>query len=228
MASFFGYLARFLGTRFINSHTFEMITLHIIRHGETEYNASGKIQGRGINSSLNERGRQQAAAFFRAYPPEYFDVVYCSTLKRTRQTIQGYVDAGLPCIELAALDEFNWGEVEGQPYTVYADTYREMIGAWTGGDYHRAPYLGESPAQVALRQQEALQVWRSGVDHRILVCMHGRALRLMLCLLTQQSLSQMETFTHSNLSLYVLDWDGERGQIRLADDRCHLQDIGSL
>jgi len=205
-----------------------MYNLHIIRHGETEYNASGKIQGRGIDSSLNERGIRQAEAFLRAYPPNRFDVVYCSTLKRSKQSIQGYLDAGLPCVELAALDEFNWGEVEGQPYTVYADTYRDMIDAWTGGDYHRAPYLGESPAQVAFRQQEALQAWRSGIERRILVCMHGRALRLMLCLLTQQPLSQMETFTHSNLSLYVLDWDGDRGVIRLADDRRHLEVVGSL
>jgi len=205
-----------------------MFNLYIIRHGETEYNASGRIQGRGIDSSLNERGMQQAEAFLRAYPPAFFDVVYCSTLKRSKQTIQGYLDAGLPHTEMAALDEFNWGEVEGQPYTVYAETYREMIDAWTCGDYHRAPYLGESPAQVALRQQEALQSWRSGTAQRILVCMHGRALRLMLCLLTQQPLSQMETFTHSNLSLYVLDWDGDRGVIRMADDRRHLEDVGSL
>lgn len=205
-----------------------MYNLYIIRHGETAYNASGKIQGRGIDSSLNERGMQQAEAFLRAYPSDFFDVVYCSTLKRTKQTIQGYLDAGLPCKELAALDEFNWGEVEGQPYTVYAETYRDMIEAWTGGDYHRAPHLGESPAEVALRQQEALQAWRSGTAQRILVCMHGRALRLMLCQLTQQPLSQMESFTHTNLSLYVLDWDGERGQIRVADDRRHLKAVGSL
>lgn len=205
-----------------------MFRLHIIRHGETAYNFSGKIQGRGIDSSLNDRGMQQAEAFWRAYPPDHFDVVYCSTLQRTKQTIQAYVDAGLPCVELAALDEFNWGEVEGQPYSVYADTYREMIGAWSEGDYHKAPHLGESPAAVALRQQEALQMWRLGADRRILVCMHGRALRLMLCQLTQLPLSRMESFTHTNLSLYVLDWDGKQGRIQVADNRDHLQGVGSL
>jgi hypothetical protein len=50
----------------------------------------------------------------------------------------------------------------------------------------------------------------------------------MLCQLTQQPLSQMESFTHTNLSLYVLDWDGVRGQIRVADDRRHLKAVGSL
>ncbi|MBM3919349.1 MAG: histidine phosphatase family protein [Sphingomonadales bacterium] len=205
-----------------------MYTLYIIRHGETDFNAAGKIQGRGIDSSLNERGREQAELFWRNYSPDLFDVVYCSTLKRTRQTIHCYIDAGLPCMELAALDEFNWGEVEGQPYTVYADTYRDIIREWTAGNYDRAPLKGESPAQVALRQRDALQMWRSQPARRILVCMHGRALRLMLCQLTGLPLSEMESFTHTNLSLYVVDWDGESGRIRLRDDRRHLSHVGSL
>jgi len=203
-------------------------SLYLIRHGETEFNAAGQIQGRGIDSSLNERGREQADAFWRNYPPDLFDGVYCSSLKRTRQTIERYAEAGVPCVALTALDEFGWGEVEGKPYSAYADTYRTMIEAWTAGDYNQAPPQGESPAQVALRQQEAIARWRLQPAGNILVCMHGRALRLMLCQLLGLPLSQMEGFTHTNLSLYLVEWDGVTGRIRLHDDRRHLQGVGAL
>jgi broad specificity phosphatase PhoE len=41
--------------------------LYIIRHGETDLNKQGIVQGRGINSDLNDTGRAQAAAFFKMY-----------------------------------------------------------------------------------------------------------------------------------------------------------------
>ncbi len=42
-------------------------TLYIVRHGETELNKHGIVQGRGINSDLNDTGRAQAAALFEHY-----------------------------------------------------------------------------------------------------------------------------------------------------------------
>ena len=42
-------------------------TFYIIRHGETDLNRQGIIQGRGMNTDLNEKGAAQAAAFFNAY-----------------------------------------------------------------------------------------------------------------------------------------------------------------
>lgn len=38
--------------------------IYLIRHGETEYNRKGVVQGSGIDADLNELGQKQAAAFF--------------------------------------------------------------------------------------------------------------------------------------------------------------------
>ncbi|HEY0898299.1 MAG TPA: histidine phosphatase family protein, partial [Sphingobacteriaceae bacterium] len=61
-------------------------TLYIIRHGETELNRRGIVQGRGMNTDLNELGKKQAEAFYQAYFHIPFDKIYTSTLKRTHQT----------------------------------------------------------------------------------------------------------------------------------------------
>ena len=42
-------------------------TIYLIRHGETEFNRMGIVQGSGIDSDLNETGILQARAFFETY-----------------------------------------------------------------------------------------------------------------------------------------------------------------
>ena len=61
--------------------------LYLIRHGETDYNRQGIVQGGGVDSSLNDLGRRQAEAFFEHYKHLRFDAVYVSALKRTHETL---------------------------------------------------------------------------------------------------------------------------------------------
>jgi probable phosphoglycerate mutase len=58
----------------------------------------------------------------------------------------------------------------------------------------------------------------------ILIAMHGRAIRILLCWLTGRSLSDMDQFEHSNLCLYLLhyDYDTQIFTIELANDTAHL------
>ncbi len=56
--------------------------IYIVRHGQTNFNLQGIVQGSGVDSSLNAMGRAQAAAFFKAYQSVAFDKIYTSTLKK--------------------------------------------------------------------------------------------------------------------------------------------------
>ena len=68
----------------------------MIRHGETEYNRQGIVQGSGIDADLNETGRNQAEAFYQKYKDIPFDKVYTSALVRTHQTVEKFIEAGIP------------------------------------------------------------------------------------------------------------------------------------
>jgi probable phosphoglycerate mutase len=67
---------------------------------------------------------------------------------------------------------------------------------------------GESPVEVNERQVIALNKILSERDQfqNVLICMHGRALRLLLCHMLQLPLNNMDTFPHSNVSLYRLKY----------------------
>jgi broad specificity phosphatase PhoE len=182
--------------------------LYFIRHGETDFNAKGMVQGRGIDSDLNTVGRAQAEAFYQKYKDLPFDKLYTSTLKRTHQTVKGFIDAGLPWEQLSGLDELAWGELEGKPATEDSmGAFRTLTQKWQAGDYNAKVSGGESPAEVEVRLKEAMEIIISHTDeHLVLICMHGRALRLLLCILTNKPLSEMAHFPHQNTTLYRLSY----------------------
>ncbi len=198
----------------------------MIRHGETEFNRLGIVQGSGVDSSLNDVGISQADAFFQTYQYVPFDKIYTSGLKRTVETAKQFIDLGIPHEKLSGLNEISWGEKEGKaPNYQHDGDYKDLIAAWKNGDLTASAPGGESPEQVVERQQEALKTILNDNDEElILVVMHGRAMRILLTQLTGQPISTMDTFHHSNVCLYKLTFDGETEEIKIvtANDTSHL------
>lgn len=200
-------------------------TLYIVRHGQTDLNKQGIVQGRGMDTNLNDEGRLQAGMFYNAYKNVPFDKIYISKLKRTQQSIQHFIDAGLPYEKLSGLDELAWGVHEGQPSTPETKSaFMKLMREWTSGNLDVKFEKGESPNEVLQRQKEALKIIMSHPDEKnVLICMHGRAMRLFLCLLTNQPLTQMDKFPHQNLVLYKVTYDGSRFEIAEFNNAIHLQ-----
>ncbi|MDO7742802.1 MAG: histidine phosphatase family protein [Pedobacter sp.] len=199
--------------------------LYIIRHGETDLNKQGIIQGRGIDSDLNDTGRAQAAGFYEMYKDIPFEKVYTSELKRTQQTVQRFIDAGIPWEKQAGLDELAWGEWEGKQTSELAiGAFKDITEKWQSGDYDAHFKGGESPNDVAIRLRETMELIKSRTDEKlILVCMHGRALRLLMCLLTDKPLSDMYDFPHQNTGLYKLQLKGDQFTILETNNTDHLK-----
>lgn len=200
--------------------------IYIVRHGETEFNRKGIVQGKGVNASLNELGRKQAEAFFQHYKHEPFDVVFTSTLKRTVESVTHFLELGIPHIQLSALDEISWGIYEGKE-TGYEDKafFRELTKRWSNGEPDLAIEGGESPAEVALRQQKAIEAIKEVEADNILISMHGRAIRIFLTQLLNLPLDEMDRFEHSNLGLYQLTYSENRFVLERENDVAHLQGI---
>lgn len=207
-------------------------TIYLIRHGETDFNRRGVVQGSGVDSDLNNMGRAQAQAFFQTYQHVPFEKIYVSGLKRTYQTAEPFINLGIPYEKLTGLNEISWGIMEGRaPGNTDDEYYRSLTDAWSSGNTARTTEGGESPEQVATRQREAIDVILSHPDENpILIAMHGRAIRILLCWLTGRSLSDMDQFEHSNLCLYLLQYDYEAKTftVELANDTAHLLSLALI
>ncbi|MDB5281195.1 MAG: histidine phosphatase family protein [Bacteroidota bacterium] len=202
--------------------------IYIIRHGQTDHNAKGIVQGKGVNLSLNDRGRKQAQAFFDAYKDVPFDKLYSSSLLRAQETISAFRALGIPHESRNELDEISWGDLEGTTATMESDlVFQSLIKRWREGDIHAKPSpTGESPFELQQRQKKFMEYLLSTDHKKVLIATHGRFIRAFMCTLTGKPLSEMETFTHSNLCLYkVKELAGGEFEIVLHCETEHLSAI---
>lgn len=199
--------------------------IYIIRHGQTDYNLKNKVQGRGIDSSINATGIQQANDFFEAYNHISFDKIYVSNLKRTRESVQKFIDLGIPYERLSGLDEISWGEHEGQDFDEKMHKiYLGTIAGWARGELDLNVGGGESPREIVYRQKEAMSyiMSREEEDH-VLIATHGRAMRILVCWLLNYPLHKMDVFDHANLCLYHLQYSGNSYRVIQHASTSHLR-----
>ena len=85
----------------------------ITRHGQTEWNVLGKVQGLA-DIELNEKGIEQAKETSKILKNEKIDLIICSPLIRARQTAE-IINQGrnIPIIYDEGIIERNFGEFEG-------------------------------------------------------------------------------------------------------------------
>lgn len=200
--------------------------LFIVRHGETDYNRKGIIQGSGIDSDLNELGRRQALAFYNHYKEEKFDLVMVSNLVRTHQTAAPFIAAGIPHIIVPEIREISWGIYEGQSYSPeVGKEYKRLLNAWAGENLTMSMRGGESAAQLSERLLIFIQQIRDIPQKKILVVSHGRTIRCMMCLFSQLPMKHMEQFQHANTGLFVVNMETERTIIKQLNDIRHLESL---
>src|SRR5690242_8696605 len=90
-----------------------MATLLLVRHGETDWNAEGRLQGQ-TDRPLNEYGRRQARELAERLAGDGVVAIYASDLSRAKETAEivgGRL--GLPVVVDPDLRERNWGTWEG-------------------------------------------------------------------------------------------------------------------
>lgn len=202
-------------------------TIYLIRHGQTDYNHKNIVQGSGVDTDLNDKGRAQAQAFYDMYKDVPFDKVYTSALKRSMQSVQGFLDRGIPHEALAGLNEISWGTKEGQKVTPAEDEYYHfMIKQWQLGNTSLKIEKGESPEDVVKRMRPAIDhILAQPGEENVLICMHGRAIRILLCVVLNYPLRCMDHFEHENLCLYKMIYTGSMMQLELYNNADHLRDL---
>lgn len=194
--------------------------LNIIRHAETEYNKLGKIQGSEVDSDLNDHGINQSILFFNYYRNFNFQKIYVSGLKRTYQTVEKFIDIGIPYKKIDDFNEISWGVNQGKNDDLLE--YKSLTNSWKNGDLDNKFSKGESPNEMVIRLERGLNLILNDKLKNVLVCIHGRALRILLSKIIDDDLSKMDQYDHSNTGMYVIDFDGKNFKLLESNLKIHL------
>jgi len=104
--------------------------LILARHGETDMNKLGRIQGIS-DLALNDTGERQAEALAHALENEKVEAIYTSPLKRARDTAHAIGRCHqVEIIPLFGLRELDAGEVDGLTYEEMRVHYGDFLEKW--------------------------------------------------------------------------------------------------
>jgi len=195
--------------------------LYIIRHAETEYNKKGIIQGSEVDSDINDVGESQANSFYEYYKDINFDKIYVSDLKRTFQTIRRFTENGLSYEKLKEFNEISWGINQGKSDDL--EDYARLIDTWLAGNLDNKFEEGESPNEMSVRLVKGFNKVLDDDHDTVLLCIHGRALRILLSKIIDNDLTKMDKYVHSNTGLYILEYKNGKYEILGSNLRNHLK-----
>ena len=203
-----------------------MGTIYIVRHGETLWNAEGRIQGH-TDVDLTERGRDQARATGRRLSGIPFDVAYSSDMSRTRETaliILG--ERSIPFNPVPELREYNKGVFEGLTPEEYQDRYPDLFQASLINDPDFAPPGGETIRQCQARMSGFFNtVTGKHPEGNVLIVGHGGSLRSGLVALMELPLEANWKFVMHNCALSIIRTYPNNAVMHLYNDTSHLMSI---
>lgn len=179
-----------------------VLRIYLARHGQTEWNALKKVQGKS-DIPLNAVGRQQAQALALRLNGVTLDRIYTSALQRTRKTAEAFAGR-VPVEPLAGLDEQGLGTFEGTP--VDSPGYAEM--QRRRADPHDTLDGGESRAQHFARVSKAVAELRARHEANggtVLVIGHGGTNALVLRALLDLTEAQAESIKQDNDEVYLVE-----------------------
>ncbi|MEO8545667.1 MAG: histidine phosphatase family protein [Burkholderiaceae bacterium] len=188
-----------------------MLTTRIVavRHGETDWNASARIQGQR-DIPLNTKGRWQAerAAQSLLAAGEPLAAVYSSDLARAHATAHAIAVAhGMEVISDVRLRERGFGEYEGRTFNELEQRWPLDTARWRARDATWAPPGGES---LQLLGERVLAVTNAlaqrHVGEQIVLVAHGGVLDMLYRIATRQGVDAQRSWALGNASINRLLW----------------------
>jgi probable phosphoglycerate mutase len=160
-----------------------------IRHGETDWNVDGRIQGQ-LGVALNAMGRWQVHRLALAVADEGIDAVYASDLLRAYETAQAVArGASRAIVTDTGLRERGFGSFEGLRYTEISQRWPEESQRWRrrdpefgapGGETLREFYARSVATVTALAAQHPGQTIAIVSHGGVMDCLYRAAARVAL------------------------------------------------
>ena len=202
--------------------------LLLVRHGETPWNAEGRIQGHS-DVGLSEKGKEQASMIASRLANVRIDAAYSSDLVRCQDTAKVILERhNIPLQTTPELRERFYGVFEGLTMAERQTHFPELFAASVINDLDFAPTDGESPRETLRRMTPVMdQIRNSHANETALIVGHGGSLRAAIISLMALPAESTWSFVMGNCSLSVFDTYPDNTVMLLYNDTSHLNHLGS-
>ena len=197
--------------------------LYIIRHGQTDWNVEGKIQGRQ-DIPLNAAGRSQAEMLAKGMEKRPVTAIYSSPQIRAMETAETLARAqGMAVIPVPELAEIGYGDWEGRTASDILAKERKLYEEWWQHPATVAPPGGETLNQVDVRCKKAWERIKGEMKGDPAVVAHGGTLAHFIVHLLEGQPDAAEILV-GNASITTIEYDPVTGQCSLEglNDCSHL------
>ena len=200
-----------------------MGTLLIVRHGETVWNAEGRIQGH-TDVGLSDKGAEQSRLLGKRLAQIPIDVAYTSDLKRSSETAKlALGDRDIVLNETPRLRQYHKGSYEGLTLPEIKSQFPDDYPQYLEKNLDYAPEDGETTRGVSARMAMIFDEIRARhLNETVLVVGHGGSLRAAMVSILGLPLAGNWSFVFGNCGLTMVDTYRDNAVLRLFNDTSHL------
>lgn len=167
--------------------------LYLVRHGETDVNAAGRLQG-STDSLLTPRGHRQARDIAAASLSWHPAAIYASPLRRAGDVAAQIANLnGLPVKAEPRITEMDMGALEGVTVAQMRDGWPELYRGWRQDAGSVTMPGGESLGDVQARAMAAFDDWdsRHGADDVVIAVTHNFTIRCIVAAILRMPLANI-------------------------------------
>lgn len=202
-----------------------LLKIYITRHGETEWNKEGRLQG-WKNSHLTEKGIRDAKKLGNRLKNINFDCIYSSPQGRALDTAK-YIrgDKNTQIVICDSLKEMGFGKWEGMENKEIEIQYpKEYFNFWNKPHLYRT-VEGENFDELFNRIKNALdRIIKDNEGENVLIVSHGVAIKAMYSIIKRCPLEELwNSIPIRNNSLTIVEVRDGDINIILETDTSHLE-----
>jgi len=196
----------------------------LIRHAQTSWNQSRRVQGGNNDTVLDAEGDRQCRFLTQRLKKEDIKAVYSSPLSRAMGTAQWIADShGLEVIAEPAFREMDCGTLEGAEIDDIGSRLQMLIQGGSEDELLFKGCGGESCAELQNRAWNAiLQKVEAHQDGTIAVVSHYFVLGAIFCAAVGIPATQLGRFRIGATSVSIVGFDSYGPSLSLFNDRSHL------
>ena len=204
--------------------------LILVRHGESEWNRSGRYQGQA-DAPLSDLGLRQADALANRLQHEHIDAIYTSPLQRARKTAEAIArfHPDVPFTEDTGLYEIHHGEWQGLLANEVREKYPELLEEWRVYPTRCQMPGGESFSNILKRTINVRErVHRKHGEGTVLLSTHDVVVKILIADALGMHMDRINRIWVTNASISVIEYTDELPFLVSLSEACHLGQLETV